>query len=125
MNNEILFNNLKNLRTIYELTQIEVANIIGKDRSLIAKYESGKAVPPLNILQAFSKLYNISVDNMCNVEVDINSDVLLTSIKKKAKADDDISFSELSDFEKDIILRLRLSDEEKVNEIYERLKAKK
>lgn len=121
MNNDILFSNLRILRKCHQLTQIEVANLIGKDRSLIAKYESGKAVPPLNILQSFSKLYNISVDKMCEVALNENVDVVLTIPDEE----EDISFSELSDIERKIILRLRLFDENTVNEVYEKICDKK
>lgn len=119
MNNDILFSNLKKLRKSHKLTQIDVAELIGKDRSLIAKYESGKAVPPLNILKSFAKIYNVSVDSLCNDTFDDNPTIVFASPKKKKKGQ--LSFSELSDVEREIILKLRLLDDSKLDEIYEKI----
>lgn len=120
MDNEILSQNLKMLRKNHKLTQVEVAELIGKERSLIAKYESGKAVPPLNILQSFAKLYNVSVDDLCGEYKPSGDSIILESGEKSR-----ISYSDLSDVEKAIILKLRLSDENTINEIYESLGSKK
>ena len=93
LDNEILSQNLKMLRKNHKLTQIEVAELIGKERSLIAKYESGKAVPPLNILQSFAKLYNVSVDDLCGKYKPSGDSIILESGGKSR-----ISYSDLLSF---------------------------
>lgn len=119
MNNEALFKNLKNLRISYNLTQDEVAKILGKDRSLIAKYESGKAVPPLDILRVFSKLYNVSVDRLCGEAEDESETLVFNS--DSVNKDNLMYYSDLTKAERDIIIKLRLLGEDKLNEIIESL----
>ena len=119
MNNEALFKKLKDLRTSYNLTQDEVAKILGKDRSLIAKYESGKAVPPLDILRVFAKLYNVSIDSLCGeTEEESEALVLNSDSRKEEKL---IYYSDLTKAERDIIIKLRLLGEDKLNEVIESL----
>ena len=120
MDNEILFKNLKSLRKSHKLTQEDVAELIGKDRSLIAKYESGKAVPPLNILKSFARLYNVSVDNLCG-EFSESGESLVLAADNKEKSKNQVSFSDLTEAEKELILKLRLSDDDKIKEIFESL----
>ena len=119
MNNEALFKNLRNLRISYNLTQDEVAKILGKDRSLIAKYESGKAVPPLDILRVLSKIYNVSVDRLCGEAEDESETVVLNS--DSVNKDNLMYYSDLTKAERDIIIKLRLLGEDKLNEIIESL----
>ena len=119
MNNEALFKNLRKQRIKYNLTQDEVAKILGKDRSLIAKYESGKAVPPLDILRVLAKLYNISVDSLCS-EAE-NEDETLVLNSDSPKNENLIYYSDLTKAERDIIIKLRLLGEDKLNEIIESL----
>lgn len=119
MNNEALFKNLRKQRIKYNLTQDEVAKILGKDRSLIAKYESGKAVPPLDILRVLAKLYNISVDSLCS-EAE-NKDETLVLNSDSLKNENLIYYSDLTKAERDIIIKLRLLGEDKLNEIIESL----
>ncbi len=120
MNNELLFKNLKSLRKSHKLTQEDVAELIGKDRSLIAKYESGKAVPPLNILKSFAKMYNVSVDVLCGEYGEIGKTIVLTADNKNSEKKL-LAFSDLTDTEKELILKLRLSGENKISEIFENL----
>lgn len=122
MNNEALFKNLRNLRISYNLTQDEVAKILGKDRSLIAKYESGKAVPPLDILRVLSKLYNVSVDRLCGEAEDEGETLVLNS--DSVKDEKLMYYSDLTKAERDIIIKLRLLGEDKLNEIIESLGGK-
>ena len=120
MNNEILFRNLRNLRRSHRLTQEEVANLVGKDRSLIAKYESGKAVPPLNMLRLFAKLYNVTVEALCGGSDGTDETIVLASDKKPSDSSQ-VYFPDLSDVEKELICKLRLSGDGKIDEILESL----
>lgn len=119
MNNEALFKNLKNLRTSHKMTQDDIAEILGKDRSLIAKYESGKAVPPLDVLRVLAKLYNVSVDSLCGGVEGTDDTLVLNSDSQKK--DNLIYYPDLTKAERDIIIKLRLLDEDKLNEIIESL----
>lgn len=119
MNNEALFKNLRNLRISYNLTQDDIAKILGKDRSLIAKYESGKAVPPLDILRVLAKLYNVSVDSLCGGVEGTDDTLVLNS--DTIKNDNLIYYPDLTKTEREIIIKLRLLGEDKMNEIFDSL----
>jgi len=56
--------NLKDLRRIRNVKQIELAQAIGATRSAISYYESGKSEPTLNIIVSISEFFNISVDEL-------------------------------------------------------------
>ena len=60
--------NLKKFRQQLKLTQGDVAEIIKKDRSSIAKYESGAAQPPFAVLRSLAKLYDVTIDELCGIE---------------------------------------------------------
>ena len=59
-NNE-LGTKLKQARKKAELTQNQVSNIIGIDRSSISFYESGKTLPNIFMLIKLAKIYNTKV----------------------------------------------------------------
>lgn len=115
MNNSVLSSNMKTLRKKHSLTQSQLAELIGKDRSLVAKYEKGKAVPPIDILQQLAKLYNITVDTLCS---DINDEKTLLN---SATSDNKILYSDLSENEKELILKIRLAKDNKLDEIIDLL----
>ncbi len=60
--------NIKKHRKIKGLTQNDIAEIIEKDRSTVAKYESGQADPPFNVLIMLAKLFDITIDELCGIE---------------------------------------------------------
>ena len=101
---DLLAKNLKNLRLAHKLTQDELAAIIKKDRSLVAKYETGKAIPPLPVLKILSSLYNTSVDELCAEKNNAN----LTVLNDPEKEIDSIKYAELTKEEQMLILKLRL-----------------
>ena len=58
-NNSKISENLKKFRQQLKLTQGDVAGLINKDRSSIAKYESGAAQPSFAVLRSLAKLYGV------------------------------------------------------------------
>ena len=59
--NKELGTKLKQARKKAELTQNQVSNIIGIDRSSISFYESGKTLPNIFMLIKLAKIYNTKV----------------------------------------------------------------
>lgn len=57
-------NSFKMYRKRENFTQENVANILGVDRSTVAKWETGKAKPKAALLPAISKLYKCSIDDL-------------------------------------------------------------
>lgn len=70
-NNELLkqhiANQLKSARIKAGLTQYTFATLLGVDRTTIAKYENGKAIPSLISLPAICKTLHISADELLNI----------------------------------------------------------
>lgn len=70
-NNELLkkhfADKLKSARKNAGLTQWELAEMLGIERSLIAKYEGGVATPALLNLPLICKILKISADELLNI----------------------------------------------------------
>lgn len=60
--NEIIANNLVELRKRKQLTQIELAEEIGYSDKSISKWELGKSIPSVDILKQFADFYGVTVD---------------------------------------------------------------
>lgn len=59
---------IKKYRRISEMTQRDVAEKIGVDRTTYAKYESGKANPQFGTVLKIAKLFEVNVDDICGTE---------------------------------------------------------
>ena len=55
---------LKEKRLSQKLTQDDVAEAIGVQRSTVAMWESGKSVPRTELLPKIAKLYSCTVDEL-------------------------------------------------------------
>ena len=64
--------NLRNLREDHDLTQQQIADILGTSQTMVARYERGANEMPIRHLITLCKFYNISAD-----------DILYTHPKKK------------------------------------------
>ena len=64
---------LKKLRKYMDLTQEQVASILHLGRDAILRIESGKRKINIEELMAFSKLYNISMDELTSNNHNINN----------------------------------------------------
>lgn len=60
--NEIVAENLTNLRKSKKMTQQELADQIGYSDKSISKWELGKAIPAVDILVKFANFYGVSID---------------------------------------------------------------
>ena len=56
--------NLKFLRKINELSQEELADIVNYSFRTISKWETGESIPSYDNLQALSKTFNVSIDDL-------------------------------------------------------------
>ena len=62
---KIMFGYIKRIRDLredHDLTQQEVADILGTSQTMYARYERGANELPLHHLIALCKLYNVSAD---------------------------------------------------------------
>lgn len=56
------FSRLKDLREDHDLTQAQVAEVIGTSQQHYGKYETGKIIIPFDRVVALAKYYNVSLD---------------------------------------------------------------
>ena len=113
----IISGNLKMLRKLHCLTQKNVADLIKRDRSLIAKYEQGLAIPPLPILQQLAEMYRVDV-NMLFARP-LPEDRLVFSDSNGEEPDSEtLRFAQLSEQERMLIMKLRLCEPETMDAIF-------
>ena len=56
------YSRLKDLREDHDLTQAQVADVIGTSQQHYGKYETGKIVIPFDRVVALAEYYNVSLD---------------------------------------------------------------
>ena len=82
---------MTHLRKINGYTQSEFAQLCGVSRQTVYKWESGKALPDIRKVAVILKLYNVTLDELINDDVDIDEDgysVANTLSARKGSADD-------------------------------------
>ena len=72
MNNYITGKIIKELREKEKLTQLELANIIGVSDKAISKWETGKGLPDITLIEPLSKALKVSVIELMNGEYIMN-----------------------------------------------------
>jgi len=63
---------LYSLRKKHGLTTKQLGDILGVDRSLITKFETGKNVPSLGLAFKIAQFFNVTVDYLVNDEIGID-----------------------------------------------------
>ena len=66
---------IKQLRTEHNLTQEEAAQKLHVTRQTISNWENDKNYPDLDTLAAISRLYDISVDELLDVDKKLTSNI--------------------------------------------------
>lgn len=61
---------LRDLREDHDLTQQQVAEILGTSQTMYARYERGANELPIHHLIALSRLYNCSTDYILDLRID-------------------------------------------------------
>ncbi len=56
--------NLKKIRTRKNVSQVEIANILGVDRSFVSNIENGKNNPTLSTITNLAQALNVPVDEL-------------------------------------------------------------
>lgn len=59
--------NLKKLRTAYNLTQQELGAKVGLSKAVISKYENGLGYPTFNVLIRIASYFNVTTDYLLGV----------------------------------------------------------
>ncbi|MCI5654850.1 helix-turn-helix transcriptional regulator [Candidatus Pseudoruminococcus sp.] len=110
---------LKYYRSECKLTQQDVADLLGLERSSYTYYETGKTTPDIETLIRLSKIFHVDFFDLlsgCNTETGkYVSDSNFKKLNDKLDNDDEEKFSE-ANFEAEILLRIRSLDEGKREE---------
>lgn len=70
----IIASNIKYLRKSKDLTQDQLADKISVNRAMIGSYEEGRAVPKLQVLQALSHYFGITLDTLVLYDLSNSTD---------------------------------------------------
>lgn len=76
------FNRLRDLREDNDLTQTQVASLLGTSQTMYARYERGANELPLRHLRALCLFYNISADFLLGIVPDANRPIGKCASKK-------------------------------------------
>ena len=83
MNNYITGKIIKELREKEQLTQMELANIINVSDKTISKWETGKGLPDITLIEVLSKALKVSVIEIMNGEHIMNQNKSSNMLKSR------------------------------------------
>lgn len=69
MNADAIGKYLSKLRKFYKVTQDELAEIVGVTRQAVSKWETGVAIPDIEILMRLSEIYGISINEILKADL--------------------------------------------------------
>lgn len=75
MTKNLLPQKLKELRKVHNYTQDYVAEVLGVVRQTYSHYETGKRTPDAAALYKLAGLYNISIEDLLHLTIDIDRDI--------------------------------------------------
>ena len=63
-----MYPRIRDLRNDHDLTQKQVADMLGMSQTGYSKYETGENDIPTHVLIALAKFYNVSIDYLLGLE---------------------------------------------------------
>lgn len=75
MKSKLLAQKLKELRKAHNYTQDYLAEVLGVVRQTYSHYETGKRTPDAEALYKLAGLYNISIDDLLHLTVNVDRDI--------------------------------------------------
>ncbi len=92
--------NLKEIRKRHGMTQTELANLLGKQKSTVSNYETGYAPPTYEVLQKLAEIFNVSIDDLTKPpaplkenSIDKNNRIEMPLISSEKDVKENSSFS--------------------------------
>ncbi len=116
----MLSENLRILRKNFKLTQQEVADILGIDRSTYTFYEAGKSTPTKENIIKLCDIYNVTVGYILGVEKNCPELKVANRSDRIDEAMDGLG--EISRNEKFLIMAYRSLDSEKKEQLIDIVK---
>ena len=83
MDNYITGNTIKELRESMKLTQKNLADILGVSDKAISKWETGRGLPDISLLESLAKALNISVPELLTGDCVVNSNISSNMLRSK------------------------------------------
>ncbi len=82
-----LGNYLQEMRLKADLTQREVSVALGySSAQFISNFERGIAVPPLKKLKVLVRMYNLQVETVMNLILEVEREIMLSALKPRVRA---------------------------------------
>ena len=63
-------NNINHLRRKLKLSQEQLAEKINKSSGVLSSYEKGRNTPPLEVLLIFTKIFDVTLDDLVNKDLE-------------------------------------------------------
>ena len=83
MNTYVTGTTIRQLREVRNMTQTELAERIGVSSKTISKWETGKGLPDISLLQSLAQALGISVIELMNGEQIVNKNVSANMLRSK------------------------------------------
>lgn len=104
---EILRKNLIKLRNVNDLKQKNIADTLGIERSTYTSWEKGRSSPKPNEIVKLARIYNVTTDFLLTGK-STDAIQVASSSEYDRGVYGDSNVSELSDFEKTLLLKIRV-----------------
>ena len=127
MKGKLLPQKLKELRQVNNYTQDYVAAVLGVVRQTYSHYETGKRTPDAETLYKLAGLYNISIDDLMHLTVDIDREDLSEFLEFFNDPANKKKYMFHTNLEKELLFYFNKISEEDKKEIIEftKIKARK
>lgn len=83
MNNYINGSTIKRLRENISMTQLELGNIIGVSDKTVSKWETGKGLPDISVLEPLSKALRVSLTELFSGDCITNRNISANMMRSK------------------------------------------
>lgn len=111
MKNPELAKQMRTLRTINHFTQQQVADILNINRTTYTSYEISKNTPDIMLLDAFAKIFSVSIDFILNIDTK-NPEALCDEADEYETSRSESLVSQLSRTERELLAEYRVLSEE-------------
>lgn len=105
----MLADNLRKIRKEHKLTQQNIADVLGIDRTTYTSYETGTSTPSPATLYKLSKIYNVSIGYIMGVEENFPTPKKKNTRTHVSSGNDVITM--LKKDEKELLMCYRVADE--------------
>lgn len=113
-----LNNVLRDVRKSKNMSQQQVADILGIDRSTYSYYETGKSELDIKTLLALCEIFGVTLDEMLNQDEVVLSTELVTNVKAAYQAIQEENIP-LSQYEQRLLQYVRLMDDRQRSKMLE------